>query len=49
MDKFKNFYTRAMADDAVRAEVKKILGKTPVNDTTDEAPSTRRACQNTRH
>lgn len=36
MDKFKDFYTRAMSDDAVRAEVKKILGKTPVEDATDE-------------
>ncbi len=36
MDKFQEFYTRAMSDDAVRAEVKKIIGKTPVEDATDE-------------
>lgn len=36
MDKFKEFYMQAMADDSVRAEVKKILGKTPVEDATDE-------------
>ena len=36
MDKFKEFYTRTMSDDAVRAEVKKIIGKTPVEDATDE-------------
>ena len=36
MDKFKYFYARTMADDAVRAEVKKILGKTPVEDATDK-------------
>ena len=36
MDKFKQFYAQAMTDDAVRAEVKKILGKTPVEDATDE-------------
>ena len=36
MDKFKQFYAQAMTDDAVRAEVKKILGKTPVEDATDD-------------
>ena len=36
MDKFKEFYTQVMADDSVKAEVKKILGKTPVDEATDE-------------
>ena len=36
MDKFKLFYVQAMADDSVRAEVKKILGKTPVDEATDD-------------
>ncbi len=36
MDKFKLFYAQAMTDDAVRAEVKKILGKTPVDDASDD-------------
>ena len=36
MDKFKQFYVQAMADDSVRAEVKKILGRTPVDEATDD-------------
>ncbi len=36
MDKFKQFYAQAVADDAVKDEVKKILGKTPIEDATDE-------------
>ena len=36
MDKFKIFYAQAMADDAVRAEIKKILGKTPVDEASDD-------------
>lgn len=36
MDKFQEFYTQTMTNDAVRAEVKKIIGKTPVNEATDE-------------
>ena len=36
MDKFKQFYAQAVADDAVKDEVKKILGKTPIKDATDD-------------
>ena len=36
MDKFKQFYAQAMTDDAVRAEVKTILGRTPVDEATDD-------------
>ena len=36
MDKFKQFYAQSVADDTIGAEVKKILGKTPVEDATDD-------------
>ena len=36
MDKFKEYYVQAMTDDSVRAEVKKILGRTSVDEATDE-------------
>ncbi len=36
MNRFNELYTRTMSDKAFRAEVKKILGKTPVEDATDE-------------
>ena len=36
MDKFKQFYAQAMADDAVKAEVQKILGETSIDKATDE-------------
>ena len=36
MDKFKQFYAQSVADDTIGAEVKKILGKTPIEDATDD-------------
>lgn len=36
MDKFKQFYTQAMTDEAVGTEVKKILGKTSIDEATDD-------------